>query len=102
MTGQSRGDDPEKTLDAALSATSEPAERRVPLFRIGRSQVVRIPKDLELPGTKAILRREAHRLVIESAPTSSNLLRALAALSPTDEDFTDIDAGISARKNVSP
>ena len=102
MTGQSRGDDPEKSVDATLRAPLEPAERRVPLFRVGRSQVVRIPKDLELPGTKAILRREAHRLVIESAPTSSNLVRTLATLSPTDEDFPDIDAGISARKSAPP
>jgi antitoxin VapB len=37
-------------------------ERRVKLLRNGRNQVVRIPRDLELPGDEAVLRREGDRL----------------------------------------
>lgn len=41
-------------------------ERAVSLFRNGQNQAVRIPQDFELPGTKAVMRREGDRLVIEA------------------------------------
>ena len=56
-------------------------ERRVSLFRNGRSQAVRIPRDFELPGRTAIIRREGNRLVIEAVPADS-LLSALEGLPP--------------------
>lgn len=37
-------------------------ERSVRLVRIGRNQVVRIPRDLELPGTEATVRKEGDTL----------------------------------------
>lgn len=64
-------------------------ERRVSLFRNGRSQAVRIPKDMALPGTEAILRREGNRLVLEPAP--AGLLALLETLEPIDEDFPAIE-----------
>ena len=33
-------------------------ERRVRFFRNGRNQAVRIPREFELPGDEAIMRRE--------------------------------------------
>ena len=60
------------------------SERRVRLFRNGRNQAVRIPRDMELAGTEAILRREGHRLILETAPPVS-LLAVLATLSPLRE-----------------
>ena len=39
--------------------------RTVSLFRNGKNQAVRIPSDFELPGTKAIMRRDGDRLIIE-------------------------------------
>ncbi|MEP7005122.1 MAG: AbrB/MazE/SpoVT family DNA-binding domain-containing protein [Sphingomonas bacterium] len=65
------------------------AERHVKLFKNGRSQAVRIPRDFELPGEDAIMRKEDGRLIIEPAPASS-LLGLLATLSPIDEDFPSI------------
>lgn len=65
------------------------AERRVRLFRNGRNQAVRIPRDMELPGDEAIIRQEGARLVIEPAPASS-LLAVLAELHPIEEDFPPI------------
>jgi len=65
------------------------AERHVKLFKNGRSQAVRIPRDFELPGEDAIMRKEDGRLIIEPAPTRS-LLDLLATLSPIDEDFPSI------------
>lgn len=44
---------------------SADGSRPVSLFRNGRSQAVRIPKEFELPGQQAVMRREGDRLVIE-------------------------------------
>ncbi|MGP0060015.1 MAG: antitoxin [Beijerinckiaceae bacterium] len=65
------------------------AERHVKLFRNGRNQAVRIPREFELPGEDAIMRKEGGRLIIEPAPPKS-LLALLASLSPLDEDFPPI------------
>ena len=65
-------------------------QRRVSLFRNGRNQAVRIPKDLELPGDEAILRKDGDRLILEPA-TSASLLGLLETLEPLDEDFPDIE-----------
>jgi antitoxin VapB len=65
-------------------------ERHVKLFKNGRSQAVRIPREFELPGEDAIIRKEGERLIIESAPPRS-LLAILARLKPIDEDFGPID-----------
>jgi antitoxin VapB len=62
------------------------AERRVKLFRNGRNQAVRIPREFELPGTDAVIRKEGERLVIEPAKPAS-LLAVLASLEPLEEDF---------------
>src|SRR3954454_20729914 len=43
-------------------------ERRVKVFRNGINQAIRIPRDFELPGTDAVMRKEGERLVIEPAP----------------------------------
>ncbi|MFZ1412993.1 MAG: AbrB/MazE/SpoVT family DNA-binding domain-containing protein [Defluviicoccus sp.] len=66
------------------------AERRVRLFKNGRNQAVRIPRDMELPGNEAIIRRDGTRLVIEPAPPRS-LLAVLATLRPIDETFPRIE-----------
>jgi len=41
------------------------SERRVRLFRNGRNQAVRIPRDFELAGNEANIRKEGKRLIIE-------------------------------------
>ncbi len=61
-------------------------ERHVKLFKNGRNQAVRIPRDFELPGTEAIMRKEGDRLIIEPAQPKS-LLGLLATLQPLDEKF---------------
>jgi antitoxin VapB len=66
------------------------AQRHVRLFRNGRNQAVCIPREFELPGEDAILRKEGDRLVIEPAPPRS-LLALLATLDPIEEDFPVID-----------
>lgn len=65
------------------------AERHVKLFRNGRNQAVRIPREFELPGDDAIMRKDGDKLIIEAAPPRS-LLALLATLAPLDEDFPPI------------
>jgi antitoxin VapB len=65
------------------------AERHVKLFKNGRSQAVRIPREFELPGEDAIMRKDGERLTIEPTPPKS-LLAVLATLSPLEDDFPPI------------
>jgi antitoxin VapB len=64
-------------------------ERHVKIFKNGRNQAVRIPREFEFPGEDAIMRKEGDRLIIEPAPPKS-LLAVLATLSPLEEDFPPI------------
>jgi antitoxin VapB len=65
-------------------------ERIVRLFKNGRSQAVRIPREFELPGKEAIMRKEGERLIIEPAPKRS-LLELLDSWDPIDEEFPPIE-----------
>jgi antitoxin VapB len=65
-------------------------ERRVKLFRNGRNQAVRIPREFELPGEDAIIRKEGERLVLEPSPKTS-LLTLLATAPALDEELAPID-----------
>ncbi len=64
-------------------------ERHVKIFKNGRNQAVRIPREFEFPGEDAILRKEGDRLIIEPAPPKS-LLAVLATLGQLEEDFPPI------------
>lgn len=68
---------------------SEPG-RHVKLFRNGRNQAVRIPREFELEGEDAIIRRDGNRLIIEPAPPRT-LLALLKTLAPLEEDFGPIE-----------
>lgn len=65
-------------------------ERIVRLFKNGRNQAVRIPRELELPGREAILRKEGRRLVLEPVARRT-LLGVLARLRPISEPFPPIE-----------
>lgn len=69
-------------------------ERHVRLFRNGRNQAVRIPREFELDTQEAIIRREDGRLVIEPIH-KRGLLATLATLQALEEDFSDVDEGMS-------
>ncbi len=66
-------------------------ERKVKLFKNGRNQAVCIPREFELPGEDAIMRKEGDRLIIEPAPRVSSLLEYLETLEPLDEEFPQIE-----------
>ena len=63
-------------------------ERHVKLFRNGRNQAVRIPREFELAGTDAIMRKEGDRLILELAPKHSidRLMAVLATVEDLPED----------------
>jgi antitoxin VapB len=65
-------------------------ERHVKVFKNGRNQAVRIPREFELSGEDAIMRKEGDRLIIEPAPPKS-LLAVLGTLAPLHEDFPPIE-----------
>lgn len=66
-------------------------ERHVRLFRNGRNQAVRIPREFELPGNDAVMRREGERLVIEPVHRRTSLREYLATARPVDEPFPPIE-----------
>jgi len=74
-------------------------ERHVRLFRNGRNQALRIPREFELEGDEAILRKEGDRLVIEPV-RKGRLLSLLAGLEPLEQHFPDVDADLPALDEV--
>ena len=77
--------------------------RAVKLFRNGANQAVRIPKEFELPGTDALMRREGNRIILELVPDRPKkgtvaalalALQEMAAFGSIEEEFPDVDAGL--------
>ena len=76
-----------------------PAERQVRLFRNGRNQAIRIPREFEFDAKEVIIRREDNRLIVEPVP-KRGLLALLARLKPIDEDFPDVDSDLGSLDDV--
>ncbi len=65
-------------------------ERHIRLFRNGRSQAIRIPKEFELEGSEVIIRKDGDRLIIE--PVKKISLRALlAGWQPLADELPEIE-----------
>jgi antitoxin VapB len=60
--------------------------RRVSLFRNGRNQAVRIPREFELPGIEATIHKEGDRLIIQPLPRTP-LREILAGWESIAEEF---------------
>ena len=73
--------------------------RHVRLFRNGRNQAVRIPREFELDAEEAVIYREDDRLVIEPV-RRKGLLATLASLHDLEEEFPNIDSGLGALDDV--
>ncbi len=65
-------------------------DRHIRLFRNGTNQALRIPRDLELPGNEAVIRKEGDRLIVEAVKKPS-LLALLSTLQPLDEEFPEME-----------
>jgi antitoxin VapB len=68
------------------------ASRVVKLFKNGRNQAVRIPREFELPGKAALVTKDGDRLILEPIAKKNFIaaLRALGPLPPADR-FPAID-----------
>lgn len=66
------------------------AVRHVRLFRNGRNQALRIPREFELDADEAIVRKEGKRLIIEPVE-KKGLADLLATWEPIEEEFPDVD-----------
>ena len=64
--------------------------RHARLFRNGRNQAVRIPRELELAADEVMIYREDDRLVLVPVDRSPTLAEVLSRLTPLEEDFPDI------------
>lgn len=65
------------------------SERHVRLFRNGRNQAIRIPKEFELEGNEAIIHKDGSRLIVEPVKKTS-LLELLASWEPFEDDLPEI------------
>lgn len=74
-------------------------ERHVRLFRNGRNQALRIPREFELEGDEAILRKESDRLIVEPI-RKGRLLALLGTLGPIDEPFAVGDEDLAPLDDV--
>jgi antitoxin VapB len=68
-------------------------ERHVRLFRNGRNQALRIPREFEFEGNEAIIRKDGDRLIVEPV-RKGRLLALLATLQQLDEKFPDLDESL--------
>ena len=66
-------------------------ERHVRLFRNGRNQAVRIPRDFEMDGNEAIIRKEGNKLILEPLGIKNRLLELLTKLDPIQEEFPEVE-----------
>ena len=65
-------------------------ERHASLFRNGRNQAVRIPREFEMEGTEVLMRKEGDRLILE--PIRKNrLLDLLSSWQPLDEGLPEVE-----------
>lgn len=74
-------------------------QRHVKLFRNGRNQALRIPREFEFEGDEAIVRKEGDRLIVEPVQ-QGGLLSVLARLEPLDEEFPDVDETLPPLNDV--
>lgn len=66
------------------------SERHAALFRNGRNQAVRIPREFELEGSEVLIRKDGESLVL--TPIRVNRLKdLLASWNPLDDALPDVE-----------
>lgn len=63
--------------------------RHARLFRNGRNQAVRIPREFELAAEEVMIYREDGRLVMVPVERSPSLADVLSRLAPLEEEFPE-------------
>lgn len=65
--------------------------RRARLFRNGRNQALRIPREMEFSGEEVTVHREGTRLIVEAVARPRNrLAELLRTMTPVLEEFPEI------------
>ncbi len=64
-------------------------ERQVRLFRNGRNQALRIPREFEFEGNEAIIHKEGEKLIVEPVKKKT-LSELLASWKDLDESMPEI------------
>lgn len=75
------------------------SEQHVRLFRDGHDQALRIPREFELAGDEAIIRKEGDCLIVEPVK-KGKLLALLATLEPLEDSFPDVDKSLPPLDDV--
>ena len=65
-------------------------ERHASLFRNGRNQAVRIPREFEINGTEVLIRKEGDCLILTPI-SKSCLLDLLASWEPLNDGMPDVE-----------
>ena len=73
---------------------SDAPTRRARLFRNGRNQALRIPREFELSCQDVIVRKDGDRLIIEPATKGDRLIETIRRLKPVEEPFPDVEEGL--------
>lgn len=89
---------PEPMPETSLNSDSPP--RRISLFKNGRNQALRIPRDWELPTKEATIIRDGRRLIIEPLEDEGSLLNLLSGLPLIEESFPDVDSTLGKPDEV--
>ena len=76
-----------------------PTERHISLFRNSRNQAIRIPREFEMEGKEATIRKEGNKLIIEPIK-KKGLNEVLASLKPLDKSLADFAENID--ENLQP
>ena len=88
-----------RTSKQSATKAKPAATRIVRLFKNGRNQAVRIPKEWELPGNSARVTKDGNRLILEPAARKTfgdviAELRRRGPLPPEDRFPSDIDGNL--------
>lgn len=68
-----------------------PPFRVARLFRNGRNQALRIPREFEMQADEVTIHREDRRLIIEPVDRKPSLAEVLSRLAPLEEEFPNIE-----------
>ncbi|MBX3672512.1 MAG: AbrB/MazE/SpoVT family DNA-binding domain-containing protein [Burkholderiales bacterium] len=73
-------------------------ERHASLFRNGRNQAVRIPREFEMEGTEVLIRKDGDRLIL--TPIRRNrLLDLLVSWKPIAEGLPEVEDSLPQRRD---
>ena len=74
--------------------------RKARIFRNGRNQAVRIPREMEFSGRDVLIHREGSRLIIEPLGLPPRLEDLLATFTRLEEPWPDVDENLGSVDDI--